>query len=65
MVLYNRKINITLQAALGGNPPSDPNPGRTKARLAKVSNLQKIVRQYKTLPMNSYMDALVAHFTDA
>ena len=54
-----------LHAAMGGNPPSDPNPGRTKKRVDRAQALKKIVDQYGILPINTYLDALVSHFNDA
>ena len=54
-----------LHAAMGGNPPSDPNPGRTKKRVNRTMALKKIVDQYGSLPITTYLDALVSHFNDA
>ena len=54
-----------LHAAMGGNPPSDPNPGRTKKRVDRAKALKKIVDQYGILTINTYLDALVSHFNDA
>ena len=54
-----------LHAAMGGNPPSDPNPGRTKKRVDRAKSLKKIVDQYGILTINTYLDALVSHFNDA
>ena len=54
-----------LHAAMGGNPPSDPNPGRTQKRVDRFNGLKKIVDQYGILPIKTYLDALVQHFNDA
>ena len=48
-------------AALSGEPV-DSNPGRTKARLLKARTLTKIVRQYKELPIKTYLEAISSHF---
>ena len=53
-----------LHAAMGGNPPSDPNPGRTQKRVERFNGLKKIVDQYGILPIKTYLDALVQHFND-
>ena len=51
--------------AFSRNPPSDPNPKRTKARLANFASLKRIVDLYKTVPHGAYIDAIAAHFNDA
>ena len=42
----------------------DPNPGRTAKRKAKREKLQTILGRFKELPIEDYMNMLIAHFND-
>ena len=54
-----------MTAAVGGVQPEDPNPGRTRKRLAKFSRLQTIVKQYGKIPLKDYIAILSSHFNDS
>jgi hypothetical protein len=42
----------------------DPNPGRTAKRKAKREKLQTILGRFNELPIEDYMNMLIAHFND-
>ncbi len=51
-------------AAISGNAPADPNPGRTKLRLRRVEKLKIIVSQYGNIPIEDYLNAVVTLYND-
>ena len=51
-------------AAISGNAPADPNPGRTKLRLNRVAKLKHIVDQYGHIPINDYLNSITALYNE-
>ena len=53
-----------LAEALSGSPPSDPNPSRTRARVAKYEALRRIVDSWGTVNNDTYIESVAGHFND-